>query len=172
MFENQSTTESTTEIHYFNIVTNQNGDILPEYNDPMLKDIMVFDPEAPAQLRPKLVSANQRVGALEATYLNASNQIASMRDRAYNQKSALETFITDNFEDLGKELSEELAGIFDIELKKTIQFKATIEVKGELEVDIWTDEDDYFDDVDLTVDFGWSSEGSIDRTDVTDIREI
>jgi hypothetical protein len=162
----------TTEIYHFNIVVNENGAILPEYNDPVLKDIMVFDPDAPAQLRPRLVTANQKIGALEASYLNASNHLGSLRDRAYQQKNQLEEFIKDNFDDLGKHLAEDLASIFDLEMKKTVEFKATIEVKGEIEVDFWTDSEDYFDNVDLTVDFGWGSEGSIARTDVTEIEEI
>jgi len=57
-------------------------------------------------------------------------------------------------------------------MKKTVEFKATIEVKGEIEVDFWTDSEDYFEDVDFDVDFGWGSEGSIVRTDIAEIEEI
>jgi uncharacterized coiled-coil protein SlyX len=166
------TTAHQVEIQYFNITVTENGDILPEYNDPMLKDIMVFDPEAPGQLRPRLVSANRRIDELNARYENTNNRLSYLSSQVAQQKNQLEELIKDNFDDLGKHLAEDLANIFNVEMKKTVEFKATIEVKGEIEVDFWTDSEDYFEDVDFDVDFGWGSEGSIVRTDIAEIEEI
>lgn len=162
--------ESTTEVevednkvyHYYNIEVLR-GEILatPEFN-----------PEAVGQVRPKLIQANKFIESLNKAMAEQAELYNSMRSKHFAKITELEDFLKENAEDMEDSQIREIAGIFDIELKKTIEFKATIEVQGEIEVDIWTKEYDYFDDVDFDVTLDYNTYGSISSTDVTDIREM
>ena len=145
------------------------------YNIEMQYDAILptpdFDPEAVGHLTPKLIQANQYIATLNNLIGEKHSQLNDERSRRYDLKSKVEEYITENIEDLGRELAKELAEMFDIELKKTIKFEATIEVIGEIEIDLWTESHDYFDDVEFDVDLSYYTDGTVTSTDVTEITE-
>lgn len=161
MQEQETTVVESTVTTYYNIEM-QYDEILPTPD---------FDPEAVGQVRPKLIEANLYIAKLNNLIGEKHTELNEERSRRYELKGKVEEFLTENIEDLGRELVKELADIFDIELKKTIKFTATIEVEGELEVDLWTDSDDYFDDIEFNVDLSYYSDGTVTSTDVTEITE-
>lgn len=139
----------------FNIEIDENGEIIGNEQ---------FDPEASGHLRPKLITANQRVQALDESY-------KSERMRYYQKKNELEEYLKDNHQNMDNDHVKEIAEIFDIELTKTIEFKATLIVKGEVEVPIWTPDDDVFEDVGFEVDLDYSTDGTVESTTISEIEE-
>ena len=139
----------------FNIEIDENGEIIGNEQ---------FDPEASGHLRPKLITANQRVQALDESY-------KSERMRYYQKKNELEEYLKDNHQNMDNDHAKEIAEIFDIELTKTIEFKATLIVKGEVEVPIWTPDDDVFEDVGFEVDLDYSTDGTVESTTISEIEE-
>lgn len=137
----------------FNIEIDENGEIMG--NDQ-------FDPEASGHLRPKLITANQRIQALQDSSANDRRQF-------FSKKSELEEYLKDNHQNMDTEHVREIAEIFDIELTKTIEFKATLIVKGEVEVPVWTEEP--FEDVDFEVSLNYSTDGSVDSVEISEIEE-
>ena len=100
MLENLETpVEQDTE--YFNIKTNYSGELVEEYAD----GIRVFDPESPAQLRPKLISANVKIQALTSELITWKERYSTERSRYFEKKNQVEDFLKENHEDLGRELT-------------------------------------------------------------------
>lgn len=139
----------------FNIELDENGEIVGNEQ---------FDPEASGHLRPKLITANQRIQGLEEAY-------KTERSRYYLKKNDLAEYLQDNYQDMDNDHVKEIAEIFDIELSKKVEFKATLIVKGEVEVPIWTADDDVFDDVGFEVSLDYSTDGEVSSTEISEIEE-
>ena len=152
---------------YFNIKTNYSGDLVEEYAD----GVRVFDPEAPAQLRPKLISANVKIQSMTQELITWKDRYQTERSRYFEMKDKLEEFLKDNHDDLGRELTQELAELFDIELTRDVSFTAKLEIEGRVTVPLWTRDEDVFDDVDFEVDTSYNVDGTVDSVDVTSIEE-
>ena len=166
MLENLETpVEQDTE--YFNIKTNYSGELVEEYAD----GIRVFDPEAPAQLRPKLISANVKIQSMTQELITWKERYSTERSRYFEKKNQVEDFLKENHEDLGRELTQELAEMFDIELTKDVEFTAKLEISGRVTVPLWTRDEDVFDDVDFEVDTSYNVDGTVDSVDITSIEE-
>lgn len=155
------TTEVTT-VKMFNIVTDEQGEILPEEG---------FDPYASGHLRPKLVSANQKIDQLNQAITDKVTEVSRERSRRFELKNELSEYLQENHEDMDIEHVKAIAEIFDIELNKTVEFKAKIEVTGSVEVPIWTDDEAVFEDVEFSVDLEYGTDGDVDNVSILSIDE-
>lgn len=160
--------EETTPVVAENTVTTlyniemQNDDILPTAD---------FDPSAVGHLRPRLIQANMHIQSLNKALAENADLYNTARSKHWTKVGELEEFLKDNADDMDSDHIKAISEMFDIELMKKVPFKATIEVTGEIEVPMWTDEYSYFDDVDFDVSLGWSANGNVDRTEITEIEE-
>ena len=166
MFEGTTpVSEVLTKLHNITIDT-ETGTVQPEYEN----GVMTFDPTALGHVLPRLVGANQAA----VNYSNAIDQNNRLhqefRSRYFGEKSALEEYLLDNADDIASNHLEEIAEIFGINLKKTVEFVATIEVRGSVEVDAWVSDQDAIDDIsfdDITIS---GLESSVDSIDLENIQ--
>ena len=167
MYQNDIEASVGKDTEYFNIKTNYNGDIVEEWID----GVKVFDPEAPGQLRPKLIGANVQIESMTQELITWKDRYQYERGRYYESKNKLESFLKDNCEDMDTDQVKELADMFDIELTKEVEFVAKLEVRGTIVVPLWTEQSDVFDDIEFSVDTHYGTEGSVDDYTLLEIDE-
>lgn len=151
----------------YNIELDANDEIMYEFDN----GITTFDPNAVHHVRPRLIQANRYIAQLNNNIGELRTQLSETRSRYFENARKLEEILQENVDTIDVDVIKAICEIYDIELKKTIKFKASIEVRGEVEVDLWADEDDYFEDVEFSVDFEWGTDGTITDVSTEDISE-